>query len=559
MADNDACGAGPEAGPEGNPSPSPGPRLRIVSINDVYSLENLPRLRNLVEHHRTTEPADVFFVVLAGDFVAPSLLSSLDSGRGMVDCMKHVGVTYAIFGNHEDDVPIEELHKRISELGAVWLSTNLDFDPVLPKSCVVTVGRVRVGLLGVVMTDASAYRGLPFGGAPLRPPNEAAWAEAARLVEDEGCACVIPITHQPLEDDRRLAEKLRTPRFPVILGGHEHVVIREACAGTWIVKAGMDAAHAAIVDLEWPAQIPAQGLDAPTVSVRIDDSANYLEDAEMRARVDRHMTAVREIEAATLFDIPKGIVLSSVGARARQTSMGTFLCTVVGRALGAEGCLINGGGIRGAREYHDYLTFGDLKTELPFENDIVVVSLPGRVLRASVKASRALAPIESGSYLQVDEHLIVDAHDDVVAVNGAPFDEGRDYLIALVRELLVGLDRIEPLVEWAKANPEKVPAAGNGRETKLIVVDAFAASLWKSMGGFDAVDVDGDGIVTEAEVLAAMKRISAAKASRITAGLVLRALDANRDQVISRDEAVAHEAAQASKEADRSSKLPDVE
>ena len=88
-------------------------RLRIVAINDVYSLENLPRLRTLVEHHRATDPADVMLVTLAGDFLAPSILSSLDSGRGMTECMRMVGVTHAIFGNHEDDIPTEALRRRI--------------------------------------------------------------------------------------------------------------------------------------------------------------------------------------------------------------------------------------------------------------------------------------------------------------------------------------------------------------------------------------------------------------------------------------------------------------
>jgi 2',3'-cyclic-nucleotide 2'-phosphodiesterase (5'-nucleotidase family) len=37
-------------------------------------------------------------VVLAGDFLAPSLLSSLDSGRGMVDVMNDVGIEFVCFG-----------------------------------------------------------------------------------------------------------------------------------------------------------------------------------------------------------------------------------------------------------------------------------------------------------------------------------------------------------------------------------------------------------------------------------------------------------------------------
>ncbi len=507
--------------------------LRIVAVNDVYTLENLPRLRTLVEHHRTTDPADVFLVTLAGDFVGPSILSSLDAGRGMVDCMRMVGVTHAIFGNHEDDVPTEALRKRINELGATWLSTNAAFDPPLPRSQVLTVGSVRVGLVGVVMTDGATYHRPPFGGAVLTNANEAARTEAARLMREEGCACVIPLTHQPVADDRELARLQRDPPFPVIVGGHDHVVVLEDLDGTWLVKSQSDAVHAAVIDLVWPEG----GGARPEVRIRIDDVALYAEDAALRARVDKHMSAVKDLEAATLMTIPPGTALSSIGARARQTSMGTLICSSVREALGVEGCIINGGGIRGSREYKTHLTYGDLKTEVPFDNEIVCVKLPGRVLREAVSASRAKAPAESGSFLQVDERIVVDAHGVVESVHGVPLDPDRDYVIALVRELLFGLDHIDPLVRWASENPARVPAVGSGRETKLILVDAFSMALWRSMGGFDEVDTDGDGMVTEAEVFAAVARVTAEPASHLTAGFVVRALDTNHDNHIDRDEA----------------------
>ena len=48
----------------------------------------------------------------AGDFVAPSLLSSIDHGRGMVDVLNQVGVGVVCFGNHESDVQHESLAVR---------------------------------------------------------------------------------------------------------------------------------------------------------------------------------------------------------------------------------------------------------------------------------------------------------------------------------------------------------------------------------------------------------------------------------------------------------------
>ena len=51
--------------------------LRVICVNDVYELEHLPRLKTAVKELRTENTV----VLLAGDFLAPSLLSSLDSGE----------------------------------------------------------------------------------------------------------------------------------------------------------------------------------------------------------------------------------------------------------------------------------------------------------------------------------------------------------------------------------------------------------------------------------------------------------------------------------------------
>jgi 2',3'-cyclic-nucleotide 2'-phosphodiesterase (5'-nucleotidase family) len=497
-------------------------RLRLVCINDVYTLENLPRLHSLVRRYATVDPADALLVTLAGDFLAPSMLSSLDAGRGMVDCMNAVGVTHATFGNHEDDIAIDELRRRIRELRAKWLATNVvGFEPPLATQDVIDVAGVRVGLLGVVMSDPAVYRHAAFGGAHVEEANAVAAREAARLRREERCALVIPLTHQPMDDDRALARKVRDPPFDVIVGGHEHEPFLERVEGTWIVKAGSDARRAVVVDIAW-----ASGRERQTVTARFDEVLHYPEDLALRARVDVHMRRVHALEGATLLKLAPGEVLSSIGARARQTSLGTLLCSRIRDALGAEGCVFNGGGIRASREYATHFTYGDLKAEVPFDNEVVVARLPGRVVREAVVASRAHAPTESGGFLQVDDRLRVDTLDDA-----------REYRIALVRELFDGMDHIEPLVRFAREHPEKIPPRGSGREVKMVLVDAFSVALWKQLGGFDAVDANHDGIVTSAEIAEAVARVTAEAPSSITGDLVVQALDANHDRLVTREEA----------------------
>ncbi|KYF79309.1 hypothetical protein BE20_57545 [Sorangium cellulosum] len=528
------------AGEQGTPR---GPSLRIVCVNDVYALDNLPRLASLVRHH-AAGPADRFIAVLAGDFLAPSLLSSLDHGRGMVDCMNAVPITHTIFGNHEADIELPELRARVQEFRGTWLNTNMpSFSPALPTHEILEIaspgGRaVRVGLLGLLVHVQGLYRRGAFGGCAIEPANEAAVRWAERLVREERCACVIPITHQSRDADLALARAQRDPPFPVILGGHEHEVLIDDVDGCWVVKSGTDAESAAVIDLAWPAEPPpAGGPDLPAVTVRLEDVRAYPEDPAMRARVDRHMQIVRDLDAATLLRLPPGSALSSIGTRTRQTSLGTLLCSRMRDTLQADGCLFNGGGIRGGREYRERFTYGDLKAEVPFSNELVVVRLPGRVVREAVAASRSRAPAQHAGFLQIDDRMAIDDRGVLTAIGGLPLVDDRAYRIALPRALLGGMDDIAPLVRFAEAHPEEVPPADTGREPKLVLVESFAVELWRQLGPFDAIDADRDGRVSADELRAAVSRATAETPSEVVVGELLRVLDRDGDRLVTRGEA----------------------
>lgn len=516
------------------------PRLRIVSVNDVYSLENLPRLKSLVDHHAASGDHDAMIVVLAGDFLAPSLLSSIDAGRGMVDCLDAVGVTHVVLGNHEDDIPPEELRRRLDELDAVCIGTNVRAGLDLPRHAHVDVGELVIGLVGVVMSDLSVYRGKPFGGVELLPANEAALAEAELLLR-AGVDAVVPITHQSVGDDRELATSAVARPFPVIVGGHDHMPMLVRLGSTWIVKAGAEAVQAVITVIDWKGR----GDVAPTVTTRLEAVAGYPEDRELRARVERHMVAVHELSSATLLWIPPGMHLSSVGTRAAETSIGTLVCTRLRDCLGAEAAVFNGGGIRASRDYAVRLTYGDIEAEVPFDNEVVVVPIPGRVLQAAIAASRSRAPLESGAFLQVDDRTIVTGPaSSIVSIAGAPFDPERRYLVALVRELLLGLDGIEPLVRWAAEEPSHVPPPDTGREPKFVLVQSFALGIWHELGGFDAIDTNGDDRVTHSEIFEAVARRHPSQApSKALADVVLMAMDADADRIVSRADAALRESA----------------
>jgi hypothetical protein len=223
--------------------------------------------------------------------------------------------------------------------------------------------------------------------------------------------------------------------------------------------------------------------------------------------------------------------------RVRQTSVGELVCTRLRDVLGADACVFNAGGIRAARDYHDRFTYGDLEAEVPFDNEVVVISIPGRVLRDAIVASRALAPQEHGGFLQVDDGIRVDASGEVTQVAHAPFDPDRIYRVATIRDLCLGLDHIEPLVAYARAVPTAIPPAGGFRTPRELLVRAFAMSLWNQLGGFAALDANHDGRVSPAEVTTALGAARHGDTSELLGEVVVRAFDVDRDEAVELGEA----------------------
>jgi 2',3'-cyclic-nucleotide 2'-phosphodiesterase (5'-nucleotidase family) len=448
----------------------------------------------------------------------------------MVACLNAIGVTHVTFGNHEDDIPRAALVARVDELHATWLATNVHgFARALPEHDVIEVGGIRVGLLGVVLVDPLIYRRPPFG-ATLEDPRIAALREVAHLTGELGCAWVVALTHQSADDDRALARALHGAPV-IVLGGHEHVPLDEDIGGIRVLKAGTDASHAVVVDAVWTTP------GAPQVTARRVAVEDYPEDAEVRALVERALAPVRALATATLVEVGANTALSSVGMRVRQTSVGELVCTRLRDVLDADACVFNAGGIRAARDYPERFTYGDLEAEVPFDNEVVVIALPGSVLRDAIVSSRARAPLEDGGFLQVDDGIRFDATGAITHVAHAPFDPARLYRVATIRDLCFGLDHIEPLIAYTRAVPTAVPPPGGFRTPRELLVRAFAMSLWDQLGGFAALDANHDGRVSPGEVTAALGVARHGDTSELLGEMVVHAFDVDRDDAVEPGEA----------------------
>ena len=222
-----------------------------------------------------------------------------------------VATRKAIANASGDGVPIGVPHPDVDDDAAG------KFMDRLPRSMVVELGGVKIGLLGLCTTST------PLSSA--KKPKGVVFAEcvplaraAARALRNEVDA-IIALTHQTLPEDARLAEDV--PEIAAILGGHEHTPFAgrmghgangfsaqiaanvdangistphttqcvNAEAGTLCVKAGMDAENVIVVTI-----------DVPFVSVRGTDRGGEC-DATAAAQALATVAAT-DANASAVFD-----------------------------------------------------------------------------------------------------------------------------------------------------------------------------------------------------------------------------------------------------------------
>ena len=59
----------------------------------------------------------------------------LDGGKGMIETLNAVPVTHMCFGNHENDVPLQQLVSRCGEYEGKWINSNM-YDEVVGRELV---------------------------------------------------------------------------------------------------------------------------------------------------------------------------------------------------------------------------------------------------------------------------------------------------------------------------------------------------------------------------------------------------------------------------------------
>ncbi|MDX1462308.1 MAG: metallophosphoesterase, partial [Marinirhabdus sp.] len=228
------------------PPPSNEVTFTFVQLNDVYEIAPLgggsyggmSRVAHVVDSIRNIEPNT--FLVMAGDFLNPSLLGTLKvdgerlRGKHMIEVMNAMEFDLVTYGNHEFDLSEADFQKRLNESDFQWTSANVfqqtDEGPTsfytyrngdtlrIPDVFQLPIKRAdttaaSIGVFSVTL-DSNPQEYVYYSDYLLEAKT------AYSTLKGKQADIVIGLTHLDIDQDKELAELFRD--VPLIMGGHEH-------------------------------------------------------------------------------------------------------------------------------------------------------------------------------------------------------------------------------------------------------------------------------------------------------------------------------------------------
>lgn len=430
-------------------------RLTFLHVNDIYEYRpvegkgGLAELLTVLERERGRNPNPVF--TFGGDLLSPSLASNITKGAHMVEFFNALAPVAAVPGNHEFDFGTGNFVTQIKASTFPWVGSNIGGVEGVKPSLLTEIGGVKVGFLGVLTRQTS--RMSTTSSATFADERATAEATAGRL-RAAGAELVVALTHLDLDDDRKLANAVKG--VDLVLGGHDHDPVSILENGPLVLKAGHDAHWVGVVDLL--VDRPDAGATGPTTVTtegwRFLPVTGVAPSPALAGVVAKTDSLMGEALDAPLATLATAMDSRTTTVRGEEAALGNLVADALRAHFDADVALINGGGLRGNRQYQpgSSLTRRDLLSEMPFGNTVMMLEVGGAQLLsvleytlAAVEAKAGRFPQVSGLSLTYDPARPAGKRIVQARIGGKPLDPKRPYRVATTDYLAGGGDGYQAL------------------------------------------------------------------------------------------------------------------
>ena len=352
-------------------------------------------------------------VVSAGDFVQGGTLGAVSKGEYIVNLMNKVGYDAIALGNHEFDYQLPRLNELNAMSNTKFISCNFQkigedksyFEPYT----IVSYGSVDIAYIAITtpetINSSSPAQFKNDKGELIYTFNESKLYDIVQTninaAETAGADYVIALSHIGYDESGNLADITdvieNTDGFDVVLDAHSHSVIEEKVIKD---KSGDDVLLTSTgTKFEYIGKLTIKNgaFDTELVEVESYTKTDPVVDAyiteinENYAQLGNRKIGESKVEFITHDKDGNRLV------RNAETNLGNFCSDALRVMTGADMSFVNGGGLRAPMESGD-ITFNDIFSVFPFNNQIVTAEISGQILIDFLEMAVMNYPEEDGSF-----------------------------------------------------------------------------------------------------------------------------------------------------------------
>ncbi|MFH1981025.1 MAG: 5'-nucleotidase C-terminal domain-containing protein [Pseudomonadota bacterium] len=411
------------------------------------SVGGMARIATLVRQVREENAAAGVRTVLvvAGDILQGTPLSTVFKGQADVACFNAMGVDAVTVGNHEFDFGLDNFKALVQQARFVFMSANIRWKdggrPLVAAGQRIALGDGLFIHFIAVTTPELLTLTRPEYVAPL---SVAAPVSVVRDAVDriQGKGPVVLVSHSRHRTDIAIGSAV--PELAAIIAGHDHLLFDPPRhAGSVPVYQALDyGRYLGRLDL----RVDSATGHATTQSWRyIPITADIPPDPEVAGIIASYEGRLGAQFKETIGEAVVDLDAARATVRFGETNWGDLVADVVRTYSGAQIALVNSGGLR-ASIYKGPITVESIFRALPFTNEIVILEVTGATLRAAL--ARSVSPAredEDGGFLQVSGlrfRIEGKAPVDIRIGDGRqPLADGQTYRVAVPDYLASGGDQ----------------------------------------------------------------------------------------------------------------------
>ncbi len=271
-------------------------QLLILHTNDVHSrIDPFPmnggryqgrggfsRRAALIKKYR--EEYDNVLLFDSGDIFQGTPYFNIFRGDLEIKLMSEMKYDASTLGNHEFDIPVEELATRIKENAGFpfvvsnYLVENTPLEGLVKKNLVLEKDGIKVGVYGLgVELDGMAIKE-HYGNVTYTDPVIAMKVQENILKNEQGCDLIVCLSHLGYQyESDRISDKIiasASEHTNMILGGHTHtfleqpdIIQNKAGENCYIMQTGFAGVNLGVIRIDFDNQKTAKKLTVGLINV----------------------------------------------------------------------------------------------------------------------------------------------------------------------------------------------------------------------------------------------------------------------------------------------------